>query len=102
MSRLATVESIELVPPRRGDGQISLTGAADPTHDETAGTSAATVSLQEIAPRPHTAAAEAANVVSQQLQTSQRQRVAIAVLVLLGNMVQVSDSGFCRLEPNRY
>lgn len=102
MPRLATVESIELVPPSSSGGHIALTGTADPATPKTttaaaaaAGAAAATTSktsLREIASRPHTAAAEAANVVSQQQRTSQRRRVAIATFVLLGNMVQVSPS----------
>ena len=79
MTRLSTVESIELRPPPIG-GHIELTGASNAT--DTA------ASLREIPPRP-IGLDEAANVVSQQLQTSQRRRVAIATFVLLGNMVQV-------------
>lgn len=97
MPRLATVESIELVPPSSSGGHIALTGTADPATPKTttAAAAAATTSktsLREIASRPHTAASEAANVVSQQQRTSQRRRVAIATFVLLGNMVQVSPS----------
>lgn len=92
MTRLATVESIELVAPPTS-GHISLTGE---TADSTAATETAkAASLREIAPIPHTAAAEAANVVAQQQQTSHRRRVAIATFVLLGNMVQVSKEVSC-------